>query len=275
MKKKNLKNLKTVVLIDTENVCLSAEEVQTIKDQLEIVFFVSGYSNNISLTTVQALWEKKIELKFEKVDSTQATKNNLDFHIVAYLAMQTYDEDTRYYILSKDNGYRAVSRYISSKTKLSICVIKSLNEITSIEHLMKEEQQRLKTHIDSVIRRSITNSNNTLEAYRYLVKKLRTHMEIGDIAKLYKEHKGLIEEGIHRPLNLHNRQEISTESKKPLLSKNKRLTLVKQIKHKAKNLDEFKKLLYLELSNYETDLDIETIFKNNINSFNLLVASRN
>ncbi len=107
--------MKNIVLIDTENVNLSLEELLRLDADCQIIFFISKYSKNISMVAIKYLVESKIDMSFEYIDIEKATKNCLDFHIVAYLGMYA-KEKCRYYIYSNDKGFQMVSAYIAAIT---------------------------------------------------------------------------------------------------------------------------------------------------------------
>lgn len=266
--------MRHIVIIDTENLMPEENQIDLLDSDVELIFFISKNSKKMALNALKQLYEKNIKLSFEHVSYKICTKNCLDFHIVAFISFQPPDENITYYILSNDNGYKDVSKYIEARTGK---VVKVINHLSGIE-TKKQAYDKEQCYIKEILTNCLTNSSTMQQVYRQLVKHLRENYSMLEISLIYKEHKEELKQRLEAAKQLFSTEELvevpiaacKDTSTKPILTKNARINKVKALKKRANTLAEFKLLLQTELSKYTLDMDIPTIYKNNIHSFSLL-----
>lgn len=174
-----------IILVDTENVQLSIEDVNQLDATNEIIFFTSRNSNYINPFCIGMLERKGVKYSFEMVDYTKAIKNCLDLHLVIYLthklSIENGDKDKSYCIYSKDTDFSEVSLYIERLTGIDVKVVSCLEDVPS-EKKMDEQRQK---EIDQIVLECAQSCANLQQAYRYMVKVMRADYSMSEIADIY------------------------------------------------------------------------------------------
>jgi hypothetical protein len=169
--------MKRFILIDFENTQkVDIDLINT--DDTEVIVFVGKSQSRIPFTLVQKLQSLGERVRWLKIAGDG--KNNLDFHIAYELGRlrEKYQHDLSLVVLSKDNGYDSLIRYIADsgiparrianlaelsdnsrklpKSKFTNGIVANLKKIDS----QKRPRSRgtLKKHVESLLREKASDS---------------------------------------------------------------------------------------------------------------------
>ena len=109
-----MKKFMSVFLIDYENVSASGLDGLETRTQDDIVYiFYTENADRLTFSAHQRLLACSAQVRYFKADT--GTKNALDFQLVTYLGYLIHsDRESRYYIISKDNGFDSVLSFWKS-----------------------------------------------------------------------------------------------------------------------------------------------------------------
>ncbi len=127
--------MKKIFLVDTENVnirALHGAHLLNSSDKITLFTTKRTSSTNFKNSIIQSL---NSSAKIEKIDVTTGIKNNLDFQLVGYLGylIGSKDENSNYYIVSKDKGYLSSINLLKNLSK-NKCHIELISDILTISH---------------------------------------------------------------------------------------------------------------------------------------------
>ena len=127
--------MKKIFLVDTENVNIRAlHGARLLSSSDKIILFTTKRtsSTNFKDSIIQSLGTSA---KIEKIDVTTGIKNSLDFQLVGYLGylIGSKDENSNYYIVSKDKGYLSSINLLKNLSK-NKCHIELISDILTISH---------------------------------------------------------------------------------------------------------------------------------------------
>lgn len=127
--------MKKIFLVDTENVNIRAlHGAHLLSHSDKIILFTTKRtsSTNFKDSIIQSL---NSSAKIEKIDVTTGIKNSLDFQLVGYLGylIGSKDENSNYYIVSKDKGYLSSINLLKNLSK-NKCHIELISDILTISH---------------------------------------------------------------------------------------------------------------------------------------------
>lgn len=106
-----------IFLVDSENISdYNFIDINNVNQNDEIVIFASKVSKSIKINCLERILNSKAKVSFEWVET--GAKNELDFQLVAYLALNL-KADTGCYIVSRDNGFNSVINYIKKQSPTS------------------------------------------------------------------------------------------------------------------------------------------------------------
>lgn len=178
-----------VVLIDTEKVSITTEEISQLDNSVELVFFVSKNSKCMSPYCIGLLNKEGIKYQLETVDYEKTTKNCLDLHLVVYLTNEIASGaagiNDDYFIYSKDSDCSDVVNYINHLTGFKVGVVSSLNELKTKSKIISEKEEA----IDQVVFKCVDNCSTMQEVYRFFIKEFRSKYSLAEIASIYNEQK--------------------------------------------------------------------------------------
>lgn len=214
------------ILVDTENVQISIQDINEIGKGTKIVFFVTKNSKLINPYIIGTLDNKGIQYSFETVDFTKAIKNCLDMHLVIYLTHKLITEreqqDQGYCIYSKDTDFSEAVLYIEKLTGVKVNVISSLAQIPTKEKIIAQRQKE----IDKIILECTQSCTNMQQVYRYMVKNMRASYSMSEIADIYTSLKEKIASSLNTgisnlpivpPISVETSVPINTDKKKSIL----------------------------------------------------------
>lgn len=220
------------ILIDTENVSITTEEISQLDKTVELVLFVSKNSKNMSPYCLGLLNRKGIQYRFEIVDYSVATKNCLDLHLVIFLTKEimsgTVGLDNEYFIYSKDSDFAEAVRYLDNLTGIKVGIISSLTEIKTKSKIISEKEDQ----IDEVVFKCVDNCSTMQEAYRFFVKELRSMHSLSEIATIYNEQKERL--AIELDLKAERKEELNLLLDKEINKKKKEEKTAEPIKKPTK-----------------------------------------
>ena len=127
--------MKKIFLVDTENVNIRAlHGARLLSSSDKIILFTTKRtsSTNFKDSIIQSLGTSAT---IEKIDVTTGIKNSLDFQLVGYLGylIGSKDENSNYYIVSKDKGYLSSINLLKNLSK-NKCHIELISDILTISH---------------------------------------------------------------------------------------------------------------------------------------------
>lgn len=207
--------MREIILVDTENLSLVPTEIEQLNESCELVLFISKYSKGIHPLCFKMIQDKRLSLVYENVEYKNATKNCMDFHIVAYLgAITCTQKENRYYILSKDKGFCEVAKYIQQKAGVEVRVIASLEQVEPLQET--KETENLDKKMNQIIEICVLSCDNMQQVYRKFVECLRKDYDLTMIAEFYNEYKEIIRNKIINRLaqDSGNKQEEDDQEKK-------------------------------------------------------------
>ena len=104
-------------LIDYENVNVAGfDGLSNLTAEDVVIVFYTENANTLTFDLHTKINESKAKIQFQKVSAK--SKNALDFQLCSYLGYLIrgkMDNENRYYIVSKDNGYSVLSEYWSKQ----------------------------------------------------------------------------------------------------------------------------------------------------------------
>lgn len=177
------------ILVDTENIQITPQEITQIEPLSSVTFFVSRNSKPINPYCIGILESKGSTYNFEAIEYTKATKNCLDLHLVIYLtrklSVEHPQEEQNYYIYSKDADFSQAALYIEDLTGVKVKVISSFSEISTKGNMEGERQSQ----IDKIVSECASSCTTLQQAYRYMVKNMRSSCSMTEIASIYNSQK--------------------------------------------------------------------------------------
>ena len=99
--------MKRIFLVDTENVNITAlSSANKLSEEDLIILFVTENTNSFQFSREQ-LKCISTDANILKINVIAGIKNSLDFQLIGYLGylIGSKDENSNYYIVSKDKGY--------------------------------------------------------------------------------------------------------------------------------------------------------------------------
>lgn len=135
----------SMYLVDFENVNGDGlTGIEQLKAEDCVTIFYSKNAATISFEVHQALNNTKAQIEYMKVES--GTKNALDFQLVSFLGyLMAEDKYKKYYIVTKDKGYKAVADFWA-ETHKPVSLVANLEKVT-----VEEENDEIRSAISSAV----------------------------------------------------------------------------------------------------------------------------
>lgn len=180
-------------LVDYENTNVNGlNGITNLSDTDVVCIFYSENAQNISFGLHRRLNESKAKKIYQKVEV--GTKNALDFQLSSYLGYiikENSENQYDYYIVAKDDGYKALSLYWKRK-KINVSIIEDISNKNNQNENKKEllKETKIKPNEKKEISKEPTNNskkknsnnkkNNNLELISKIVSSIIEDKNVAD-----------------------------------------------------------------------------------------------
>ena len=180
-------------LVDYENTNVNGlNGITNLSDTDVVCIFYSENAQNISFGLHRRLNESKAKKIYQRVEV--GTKNALDFQLSSYLGYiikENSENQYDYYIVAKDDGYKALSLYWKRK-KINVSIIEDISNKNNQNENKKEllKETKIKPNEKKEISKEPTNNskkknsnnkkNNNLELISKIVSSIIEDKNVAD-----------------------------------------------------------------------------------------------
>ena len=180
-------------LVDYENTNVNGlNGITNLSDTDVVCIFYSENAQNISFGLHRRLNESKAKKIYQRVEV--GTKNALDFQLFSYLGYiikENSENQYDYYIVAKDDGYKALSLYWKRK-KINVSIIEDISNKNNQNENKKEllKETKIKPNEKKEISKEPTNNskkknsnnkkNNNLELISKIVSSIIEDKNVAD-----------------------------------------------------------------------------------------------
>lgn len=180
-------------LVDYENTNVNGlNGITNLSDTDVVCIFYSENAQNISFGLHRRLNESKAKKIYQRVEV--GTKNALDFQLSSYLGYiikENSENQFDYYIVAKDDGYKALSLYWKRK-KINVSIIEDISNKNNQNENKKEllKETKIKPNEKKEISKEPTNNskkknsnnkkNNNLELISKIVSSIIEDKNVAD-----------------------------------------------------------------------------------------------